>query len=138
MTGIMTAFLGGVRPVVNFVNQSISGVNPVGVGPATAGYQIKTDGFDYKTENSTTTVLTQWITPILGTSDYEVYATPTGTTPSGTVNSWVSISTNPSWSLVAGGPSSSYKTCSLAMQVRVIGSTTVIDTWTVGLEADHA
>lgn len=135
MSGIQMALLGaaGVADVVNFVDASVISSN---TAVSTAGYRVNTDGFDYQGVQGVFTVLSQWVTPASAGGDYEVFATRSGDAGGGTTGSWVATSTNPTWTLTSatiGTP----KFSTLAMQVRKVGSGTVLDTWTVNLEAER-
>ena len=103
----------------------IAGVNATGV----------TAGNVYEDVNNTLSQLEQWITPKSQATNYEVYATYAGVAPSGSsLNSWVSCSSNPYWYIQATGNQTYTSTVSL--QVRKIGTTTVLDTWNVYLTAE--
>lgn len=133
---VPTNFYGKSSVVVDFNDQSIVGFQ---FGSAQAGYWIFGAGGNlgkaYEFVNfSPETLLEQWITPTTTAGDYEVYAAASGSTPFGTLNSWVALSGNPSWYLEAIGSGTSYF-CTLSFQVRKIGTATVLDTWTVSLDA---
>lgn len=134
---VPTNFYGKSSVVVDFNDQVISGTQG---GAAQAGYWIFGAGGNigkaYEFVNfGSATFLEQWITPTTTAGDYEVYATVSGDTPTGTLNSWVALSGNPSWSLDAYGSGTLY-TCTLTFQVRKTGTATVLDTWYVSLTAE--
>jgi hypothetical protein len=136
MTGMMCAITGSsANAVVNFVDQTIYAFALSGT--AVAAYQVNSNGSDYQTVNASTTVLTQWVTPAYVGGNYEVYATLTsGTLSSGTVLTWLPTSGNPTWQRVAAGASPNYQFANLTMQVRAVGTTTVLDTWNISLTAE--
>ena len=119
---------------VNFVDVSVTAA---GVPSQSAGYQVNTDGFDYQRINGVDTQLAQWVTPSSAGGNYEVYATVTsGSVSSGTTGSWVATSGSPLWTRAAV-ISGTINTVVLSMQVRAVSTTTVLDTWTVTLEAER-
>ena len=134
MTGIMAALMGnGTSAVIDFVDHTITSVGTS--GGVTASYQVKSDGFDYSVSTSGT-VTTQWITPVAFASGYEVYATLySGALTIGTTGSWLAVSSDPFWTVTIAGPNSGTNSAVLTMQVRAIGTTTVLDTWTIYLTA---
>lgn len=137
MTGIMCTTVGtGLTGLVDFVSQTISAITVS--GGASAQYQVKSDGFDYATANPNAgTTSKQWINITALAPNYEVYATlSSGSLSSGTTGSWLATTTNPVWVVSIAGPTSGINTGVLAMQVRLIGSTTVLDTWQITLTAE--
>lgn len=131
-------FYGTSNTVVNFTDQYIYGIN---FGSAQAGYQIFGSGGNagkaYNFSNfGPINFIEQWCTPTSQAGNYEVYVTNSGSALSfGTINAWVALSGNPAWYLDAFGQGSSYYS-PLVFQVRRTGTTTVLDTWTVDLQAD--
>lgn len=133
-------FYGTTSLVINFTDASVS------VGPsyftASAGYAIagvtsggKTIGNVYTMENGVWAQYEQWITPTSAAGDYEVYASYTGSGPLGSaVNTWVACSGNPEWYIQVTGNDSA--TSILSLQVRKVGTGTVLDTWTANLYAE--
>lgn len=135
MSGIQMALLGSGGPRVNFTNQSVAAVNSG--APAIASYRISSDGFDYEGQNGSFTALTNWVVPASDGGNYEVFATLTsGAITNGTVNNWLATSTTRTWTCTA--LSSGFTAfAALSFQVRAVGSATVLDTWTVNLEAER-
>ena len=136
MSGIMMALMasGGETATVNFADVSVYAVNS-GAG-ATAGYRVNDDGFDYSNINGTYTSNQQWVTPTSAGGNYEINATASGITPSGpTLGSWVATSTDPTWTITRAvvGVNQSI----LTIEIRRVGTSTVLDTWTVTLEAER-
>jgi hypothetical protein len=137
MSGIQMALMGagGVSDVVNFSDEYVVSSNS---SPATAAYRVNTNGFDYEGIQGTFTVLTQWVTPSSAGANYEVFATvSSGSVTTGTTGSWVATSGSPTWTRTAGTPGAGAQIVVLSMQVRAVGSATVLDTWTVTLEAER-
>jgi hypothetical protein len=119
---------------VDFIDVNVSAA---GSASQSAGYLIDVNGFDYTVVNGTGSLYTQWVTPTSAGGNYEVFATVTsGTLSSGTTGSWVATSGSPLWTratVIIG----TINTVVLSMQVRATGTTTVLDTWTVSLEAER-
>ena len=119
---------------VNFIDVNVTAA---GSASQSAGYLIDTNGFDYTVVNGTGTLYTQWVTPTSAGGDYEVFATVvSGSVSSGTTGSWVATSGSPLWTRAAV-VSGTINTVVLSMQVRETGTATVLDTWTVTLEAER-
>lgn len=129
-----TNFWGKGGATVNFVDTTVYAFNTGAT--ATAGYRINSNGFDYEGINGTFSSLNQWVTPTSAGGNYEIFATVTsGSVTSGTTGSWVATSGNPTWT--RDRTTIGINTCILSMQVRATGSGTVLDTWTVTLEAER-
>ena len=129
-----TDFYGKGGATVNF-NDAV--VTAAGVPSQSAGYRINTNGFVYQVVNGVDTSLGQWVTPSSAGGNYEVYATlVSGTLSSGTTGSWVATSGTPLWTRVAV-ISGTINTVELGMDVRATGTGTVLDSWSVTLEAER-
>ena len=106
-----------------------------GARAATAGYRLTSGGLAQSLVNTTYTTLETWCTPTSEAGNYEVFATlVSGSTPSGTIGSWVALSTTREWALSSNIGLS--KVCQLSLQIRKIGTTTVLATATIDLDAD--
>ena len=129
-----TDFYGKGGATVNF-NDAV--VTAAGVPAQSAGYRIDVNGFVYQVVNGVDTSLGQWVTPTSAGGNYEVYATlVSGTLSSGTTGSWVATSGTPLWTRVAV-ISGTINTVELGMDVRATGTGTVLDSWSVTLEAER-
>ena len=106
---------------------------------AIAVYQIASNGKVYKTQGATTTEVEQWCTPTSEASNYEVYATLNssagGGLDSGTTGAWLSLNTNRTWA-VYESTSGNLSSVELGMQIRRIGTSTVLASATITLEAE--
>jgi hypothetical protein len=81
------------------------------------------------------TFVEQWCTPTSQGGNYEVYASVSAGSVTGTLNTWIATTGNPFWYVaVSGSGNSAYG--QLTLQVRRTGTGTVLDTWTVDLNAD--
>jgi hypothetical protein len=132
---IPTNFYGkSAGATVNF-NDAV--VTAAGVPSQSAGYRINTNGFVYEVVNGVDTSLGQWVTPSSAGGNYEVFATVTsGSVSSGTTGSWVATSGSPLWTRVAV-ISGTINIVELVMDVRATGTGTVLDSWSVTLEAER-
>jgi hypothetical protein len=102
---------------------------------ATAGYRLASTGIAYHTNPSGTYVAIggEWL--LSGSaSAYEVQATlVSGTTPSGTLGSWLGLGTTRTWTLAS---SDGYLTCTLLIEIRNATTLAVLDTATVVIQAE--
>jgi hypothetical protein len=143
MSGIQMALLGTGGDNVTIVLTSQTGLNSivdsVGSGTATASYQIASNGKVFKTIGVTTTEIEQWCTPTSAAGNYEVFATLNSSTgsglSSGTTGSWLALTSNRTWT-VTESTSGNLSGAELGMQIRKIGTTTVLATATINIEAE--
>ena len=128
-----TNFYGKSSVVIEF---SDTAVGDIAVVPDTAiaGYQINSNGRVYAIQSGFfTTEIEQWATPTSVANQYEVIADlVSGTLTFGSLNVWQSLGTTREWYIEQ--PLNGITMSSLSFQVRKIGTTTVLDTWTVDLE----
>lgn len=127
-------FYGTSAVVVTFDDFSLNAYE-LSPNDATCWYQINSNGSVYGTNLGTPfDLLEQWVTPTSFASDYEVYATlVSGSLSGGTTGAWLSLGTTREWYVEETGIGTSL--AELSFQVRKIGTTTVLDTWTINLEA---
>ena len=128
-----TNFYGKSSVVIEF---SDTGVGDIAVQPdiGIAGYQINSNGRVYAIQTGfVTTEIEQWATPTSVANQYEVIADlVSGTLTFGNLNVWQSLGTTRQWYIEQ--PFNGITMSSLSFQVRKIGTTTILDTWTVDLE----
>ena len=109
-----------------------------GFSQASAVYQLNSNGYVYTGNYTTTQTFVQqeqWCTPASAASGYEVFATlNTGTLSSGTTGSWVPLSGTQSWRVTV--PFNTAQTTNIAVQIRKVGTTTVLASSSVQLYAD--
>lgn len=106
-----------------------------------SSFGIQTDGYMrlYTVgDNYTYTYLYRWIAQNSKVGNYEVYATQTAAEPGsalsgGTLNSWVQLSSNQNWQVTSVGNSPGFQDVTLSLSIRKVGTTTVIQTWTINL-----
>jgi hypothetical protein len=128
-------FYGTSAVIVTFNDFSLNAYE-LSPNDATCYYRINSNGNVYGTNFGTPfDLLEQWVTPTSFASDYEVYATlVSGSLTSGTTGAWLSLGTTRDW-YVEETANFGTETATLSFDVRKIGTTTVLDTWTVTIEA---
>jgi hypothetical protein len=115
-------FYGTSNVVIAITNQTISaGVFPPDT--AEAGYRLNSNGKVYRNQNGSLTEIETWCTPTSEASNYEARVTLlSGTTPSGTVGSWVALSSTRDWTIQETVPGDT-DTSSIKVEIRRIGTT---------------
>jgi hypothetical protein len=109
-------------------------VNVVDYGaPQTATYTIKSDGTITTTAGGSAT----WNSSTTAGSGYEVKATVTsGSLTSGTTGSWLALSSNRSWSKTDSTAGGGDVSAIFRLDIRATGTTTVLDSATITLDAE--
>lgn len=127
-------FYGTSNVVVNFDDYYLTAL-AFSPNDATCWYRINSNGYVYGTNLGTPfDLLQQWITPAGQASNYEVYATLTsGALSGGVLNTWLPLTISVDWYTQV--TSLGTQTATLSFQVRKTGTATVLDTWTITLEA---
>lgn len=107
----------------------------LGTGTAVAAYTLLSSGDIRQTQGVTNTDIGDWVTPKSAASNYECRATlVSGTLSSGTTGSWLALTTNRSWSCERS--SFGVTAATISLEIRKIGTTTVLDTATISLQAE--
>lgn len=112
-----------------FMGVDDSGASNIGVGSSkTASWSINSDGtYTGGTWNSDSGV----------GSSYEVKMTvSSGAISSGTTGSWLALSSNRSWAVTDSTQDGNAESATLSLQIRQVGTTTVLDTATITLTAN--
>ena len=133
---VPTDFYGKSNVVISITDQYIFDLD---VTDAYAYYFLTAGG---QVEQSTQagginpTNLEQWCTPTAQSSNYEALVTLTyGTLSGGSgTGTWLALSTTRNWYVEESSPGGN-KTCQFTVQIRKIGTGTVLDTATIDLEA---
>lgn len=106
---------------------------------ATAVYQLTSAGAINQIVNGSTTGLGTWLTPQTNMGNYEVYTTTVsglqGTTTA-TINGWANLGSSRSWTRIKGAASSGIQTWTFQLQIRKVGTTTILDTANITLTAE--
>jgi hypothetical protein len=115
-------FYGTSNVVIAITNQTIS-AGVFSPDTAEAGYRLNSNGKVYKNQNGSLTEIETWCTPTSEASNYEARVTLlSGTTPSGSVGTWVALSSTRDWTIqetTAGNTTTS----SIKVEIRRIGTT---------------
>ena len=138
MSGIQMMFMGsGGDALITISDQNISDIT---FGSAQAYYFLTAGGLVQQSLNSGgtgPTTLEQWCTPASLTSNYEARVTITSgalTGGSGT-GTWLALSTTRNW-FIENGVSGTFEQCIFTVEIRRIGTTTVLDSATITLYAE--
>jgi len=114
MSGIlaMVTMSGGVVSPSTIVLNNAS-VYAIAVWPSTAdaGVTVDSDGYFYFIENGASTQLFQWCTPAANANLFEAYATlidGSGGLTSGTLDTWLTLGTDRSWTVQRLGVGTAY------------------------------
>jgi len=104
MAGILamiTSTAGATSPsTITLDNASVYAV--ASAGTVTAGVTVDSDGFFYINDNGSVGAVFQWCTPAANANLYEAYATlidGSGGLTSGTLDAWLSLGTDRSWTV---------------------------------------
>jgi len=121
---------------------SISDHSITGYGLSSAGawYRLLSNGqaqaaTDYN--GVATYFLENWVTPTSAAANYEVLVTVVSGSlafTSATTGSWISLNTNRAWFVQRTG--NGYTSAQITVQIRRVGTSTVLDTATIYLEAE--
>lgn len=135
MSGVLAVLLGAAPDaLITISNQSITDATG-GSRSATAGYRLTSGGNAQSQINLTFTTLEQWCTPTSQASNYEVLVTVTsGSLSTGTAGSWLALSSTQTWTRTA--TIGTANTCVFTVEIRRVGTSTVLDSATITLEAD--
>lgn len=135
MSGVLSVLLGAAPDaLITISNQSITDATG-GARNATAGYRLTSGGQAQSQINLTFATLEQWCTPTSQASNYEVLVTVTsGSLSTGTAGSWLALSSTQTWTRTA--TIGSANTCVFTVEIRRVGTSTVLDSATITLEAD--
>jgi hypothetical protein len=130
----MSKYYGTSAVIISISNTTVEAFVVLS-GTATASYRLGSDGNISEVVNGAAAVdIGDWVTPKSFAANYEVYATYTGDTPStGTFGSWQALTSTRIWTVARPtvGESIAYVT----LQIRKIGTTTILDTATITLIA---
>lgn len=139
MAGILvmiTSTAGATSPsTVELVNAAAYGFS-ISPSSADAALTIDSDGFLYLIENGVTTQLFQWCTPVANTNLFEAFATlvdGSNSLTSGTLNTWLTLGTDRSWTLQQVGVGSRYS--SINIGIRAIAAGEILASATYDLSA---
>jgi hypothetical protein len=127
-------FYGTTNVVISITNYTI-GAGVFAPDVAEAGYRLNSNGKVYEIKNGTFTELETWCTPTSEASNYEARVTVvSGVTPTGTIGSWVALSSTREWTVQEPTPGNT-STSTFTVEIRRTGTTTVLDSATIELIA---
>lgn len=136
VSGIQAVILGvsGSGALIAITDRTVTDATG-GSRNATAGYRLTSGGQVQSQINLTFTTLEQWCTPTTEASNYEVLVTVTsGSLSTGTAGSWLALSSTQTWTRTA--TIGTANTCVFTVEIRRVGTFTVLDSATITLEAD--
>ena len=121
------------RVVVSITNQSIF-FNAVFPQDAYARYQLDSNGKVYKytgqTPGTPTTYIEDWVDPNSEASNYECFATVSGSAlETGTTGSWLALTSDRMWGVAETGAGT--KITDLTVTIREVGTTTNLTSATI-------
>ncbi len=135
---------GGAISISNFYGTglptiSISSQNLINVtfSPAnsTQTYRLNSNGKVFDVKNGSASFIEDWVTPNSAASGYEAFVTVTsGTLSSGTSGAWVALSSTRDWSVTRTGIG--INACTFTVDIRKVGTSTVLDSATIDLTAE--
>lgn len=139
MSGIlaMITMSGGVVSPSTITLNNAS-VYAVAVSPSTAeaGVTVDSDGYFYFIENGASYQLFQWCTPAANANLFEAYATlidGSGGLTSGTLDTWLTLGTDRSWTVQRSGVGTAYSFINIG--IRAIAGGEIIASATYDLYA---
>lgn len=125
-------------PTAGLVSIESNGSYVFGSSPASAAYKLGSNGVGYITNasGSYAAIASEWL--LSGSnSDYEVRATENvGTVTSGTVGSWLALSSNREWIITATSLVVEYNSCELLIEIRLVSTGVVQDSAVITLTAE--
>jgi len=130
------SFYGTGLPVISITDQNLINVtfSPTN---STQSYRLDANGKVYDVKNGSASFIEDWVTPTGAASSYEAFVTVTsGTLSSGTSGSWVALSSTRDWSVTR--TSVGVNACTFTVDIRKVGTSTVLDSATIDLTAEVA
>lgn len=135
MSGIHMALLGANADAIITINDQNIGYFSGGLTNATAGYRLNANGQAEANQQNSYSTLEQWCTPTSAASNYEARVTMNyGILTTGTVGSWLALSSSREWTLFASA--GSLEQAGFTVEIRRTGTTTVLDSAVIDLTAD--
>ena len=117
VTAIMAGIAGGSTIIASSTSPYALSFNPF---PAVAGIRYLAAGQYESLVNSVPTTEGDWVSPLSAASNWEIRATVTsGVTPSGTVNTWLALTSDRTWELIQSVVGTS--TSTLTFEFRRVG-----------------
>lgn len=140
MSGVGMMLLAAGGASTDIITITTATITAVEFSPtvASAAYSLDLNGGAYEiTSTYGTLAIGNWVTPLSSAANYEAYATlVSGTLTSGTTGSWLALTSTRTWSRNRGGLSPGVNQAVITVDIRKIGTTTVLDTATITLQAE--
>lgn len=134
MSGIQMALLGTDSGAIISISDEIVSSSTLGTATAIAGYRLNSSGIIESRVQSSYTNLGNWVTPTSQAANYEVFATLNFGSASGPFGSWVALSSSREWT--ASATIGNADSAGVFIEIRRIGTTTVLDSALIDLVAD--
>lgn len=136
MSGINTLLVGVVSSATITISDVTVSASNGGAG-ANASYELQTDGDISQSINGSASNIGEWVVPRSAAGgNFEVFATlNSGTLSTGTTGSWLDLGSDRSWGVSQAIVGT--KTAVIGLEIRRVGTTTVLDSCTVTLEAER-
>jgi hypothetical protein len=140
VTGVLAAMAGSGGVIVRLPAAAAPQHIVAAPATATAGYQLESDGDIGQRDQSSGGLYTDvgdWIAPKgMAGAAYECQATlVSGTLSSGTTGSWLALNVTRTWTVSA---TSTLKSCTFTLEIRLAATGTVLATMTVTLTAESS
>jgi hypothetical protein len=106
--------------------------------PASATYRLNSSGnAEYSENGGGYSVLEAWCIPAAQAANYECYATlVSGNLTSGTLNTWLALSSSRSWNVTQSAPGVDSATINVG--IRRVGTTTILASADIEMNAEYA
>jgi hypothetical protein len=133
----MNDLRGKSAETISISDHSITGF---GLSSAGAWYRLLSNGQAQAATDfngAATYFLENWVTPTSAAANYEVFVTVVSGSlafTSSTTGSWIGLNINRSWFIQRTG--NGYTSAQITVQIRRVGTSTVLDTATIYLEAE--
>lgn len=134
MSATMQMLLASGGDLVAITNQTLSHLT-ASPSPCRDGYSLNADGIAYEQKQLAFAAIENWIVPNSAAPAYEVFVTVTaGTLSTGTAGSWLPLSSTQTWTVLQtsiGG-----KSATISVQIRKVGTTTILTTASISMTAE--
>jgi hypothetical protein len=125
----------GTSNVVISISDEFIGALEFSPNTAVAGYRLNSNGDVESINNAFPITLGQWCTPTSAAGNYEARVTVTfGTLTSGSAGVWLALSSTRTWELEQSAQG--FVQCIFTVEIRRIGTTTVLDSASIELSAE--
>jgi hypothetical protein len=131
---VPTNFYGKSAVIISITDQTAADFS-AGLRTARAGYRLTSTGLAQIMANNVYATVETWCTPTSQAGFYEAFVDVlSGGLDSGTVGSWVNLGVTQTWQLAASIGNNNL--CVFDISIRRGGTTTILDTATITVEAD--